>query len=111
MRPIEIYQDNDQVIVVESNLDISTATEIEFRIDTQPQIVKTLSGGQITGVTTTQFSVAIDASDTASVAAGRYKFQCRTTIDGDILNGRFTPDKIILRNSIFTNEGSGNDYS
>jgi len=111
MRPIEIFQGNDQVIVVESNIDLTTATEVEFRIDTQPQIVKTLTGGQVTDVTTTQFSVAIDAADTASVAAGRYKFQCRTTIAGDTLNGRFTPDKIIIRDSIFTNEGSGNDYS
>ena len=111
MRPIEIFQGDDEIITVESNIDLSTATEIEWAIDTQPQIVKTLTGGHISDVSTSQFLVAIDAADTASVTAGNYKYQCQATIAGKIKHGRFTPNKIILRNSIFTDEGSGRDYS
>ena len=60
-RPIEIFQGEDETIVVETNIDLSAATEIDFRIDTDPQIAKTLSAGGVTAVTASQFFVAIDA--------------------------------------------------
>jgi hypothetical protein len=112
MRPIEIFQGDDEVITVETGLtDLTTASEIEFAIDAYPQIVKTLTGGHISDVSTSQFLVAIDAADTASVTAGNYKYQCQATVAGKISHGRFTPNKIIIRNSVFTDEGSGRDYS
>jgi hypothetical protein len=101
MRPIEIFQGADVTLVVETNDDLSSATEIEFYIDTPTQIKKTLSAAEISSVTTTQFSVAIDAADTASQAKGSYKMQARATVGGKKRQGRFTPNKIKLRESVF----------
>jgi len=111
-RPIEVFQGEDEVIVVQTGTtDLTSATEIDFRIDTQPQIAKTLTGGGVTGVSATQFFVTIDAGDTSSVAAGNYKYQCRATLAGKLQNGRFTPNKFIVRDSVFETQGSGKDYS
>lgn len=108
---IRIYQGEDKTIVVTTNEDISTATEIEFVIDTSTQIKKTFTAGQITNVTSTQFTVQIDASDTETVEAGEYLFQCRATVADKIRQGVFSPDKIEIRDSAFTTAGSGNDYN
>jgi hypothetical protein len=111
MRPIELAQGADEVVDVLSNIDLTTATEIDFRIDTQPQLVKTLTGGGIGSVTATQFTVTIDAADLATVPAGPYKYQVQATIAGLVKQGLFQPDKIKVTDSIFTDEGMGNDYS
>jgi hypothetical protein len=111
-RPIEIYQgQDDEITVLTGTTDLTTATEIDFRIDTYPQVVKTLSAGQITALTATQFLVTIDAADLASVEAGNYKYQCRATLAGKIRQGKFTPNKIIVRDSVFETQGQGNDYN
>jgi len=111
-RPIEVFQGEDATIIVETGTtDLTAATEIDFRIDTDPQIAKTLTGGGVSAVSATRFSVAIDAANTSSVRAGDYKYQCRATLGGKLRNGRFTPNKFIVRDSVFTTEGSGNDYS
>ena len=108
---VRLYQGEDKTLVVTTNEDISAATEIEFVIDTPTQIKKLLSAGEITGVTTSQFIVQLDASDTETVAEGKYLFQCRATVATKIRQGVFSPNKIDLRNSAFTNQGAGNDYN
>ena len=109
-RPIELYQGEDKTIIVEMNDYISAATEIEFYIDTDTQIKKTLTGGKVSSVTSTQFQVQIDAADTETKDAGAYKFQARATIATKKYNIKFTPNKVMILNSIFVTEGSGNDY-
>lgn len=108
---IRIYQGEDKTIVVRTNEDISTATEVEFVIDTPTQIKKSLTEGQITNVTATSFTVQIDASDTETVEQGEYLFQCRATVATKIRQGVFSPNKVEIQNSAFTDEGSGNDYN
>ena len=110
---LEIFQGEDKTITVESNIDLTTHDEIEFTIDTPTQIKKTLSGsGGISGVTATQFTVQIDAADTETVKAGPYKYQARATdSSGKISNAKFQPNKITIKDSVFTSIGSGNDYN
>lgn len=109
-RPIVLYQGEDKTIDVLMNDDISTATEIEFYIDTDDQIKKTLSAAQISSVTATQFSVAIDAADTETKTPGPYKFQARATIAGKKHNIKFTPNKIRLLESVFITQRRIKDY-
>ena len=109
-RPIELFQGEDKSIIVTMNDDISAATEVEFYIDTPTQIKKTLSAGEISGVTATQFTVQIDAADTESVRHGEYRFQARATIASKKHNIKFTPDKLILKKSVFVTLGRVNDY-
>ena len=111
-RPIELYQGESKTIVVETNVDLTTFEEIEFSILTPRQILKTLSAGQISGVTANSFSVSIESSDTEQVAQGEYLYQCRATnATGQIAHGKFTPDKIKIRDSVFVRQGViGNDY-
>jgi hypothetical protein len=111
-RPIELYQGESKTIVVETNIDLSAYAEIEFSINTPTQILKKLSEGDIADVTATQFSVAIEPADTESVASGEYQYQCRATdSSGNITQGKFTPDKIKIRDSIFVRSlVGGNDY-
>ena len=109
---LEIFQGEDKTITVESNIDLRTHDEIEFTIDTPSQIKKTLTGGSISGVTATQFTVQIDAADTETVKAGPYKYQARATdSSGKISNAKFQPNKITIKDSVFTSAGSGNDYN
>jgi len=108
---VQIFQGEDKTLVVSSNLDLTTATEIEFRVDTDVQIVRSLSNGDISGVTATQFSVEISGDDTETVKAGNYKYQVRATIGGKKRNGKFSPNKFEVLDSIFTTAGSGNDYN
>lgn len=108
---IRIYQGEDKTIVVRTNEDISAATEIEFVIDTPTQILKKLTAGQIINVTSTSFTVLILAADTETVKSGEYLFQCRATVAALIRQGRFSPNKVQIKNSAFTTEGSGKDYN
>ena len=110
MKPLEIYKGADQQIDIESNIDLTSATEIEFTIDTDTQIAKTLTGGGISSVTTTQFTVQIDAGDTADIAHDTYKFQVRATIAGKKKQGRLRPNKIILKDSVFESSRNVKDY-
>ena len=109
--PNELFQGEDKTISVSTNIDLSSATEIDFRIDTPTQIIKKLSSG-VSGVTSTLFLVAIDAADTETVPAGNYKYQVRATLStGKLVNGKFSPNKIIIKDSIFTTAGTGRDYN
>lgn len=110
MRPLVLFQGEDKLIVVEMNEDISAATEIEFYIDTLTQIKKTLTAGEITGVTATQFTVAIDSGDTQDIVAGSYKFQARATLATKKHNIKFTPNKIQIEDSIFISPRRTRDY-
>ncbi len=109
---ITLYQGETKLIIVETNEDLSSAVEIEFRVDTNPQIIKTLTGSGIANVTTTQFEVTIEPEDTESVPAGPYKYQMRSTDNsGNITNGKFSPNKMQIKPSIFVTQGQGNDYN
>lgn len=110
MKPIELYQGEDKTIVVSMNDDLTSATEIEFIVDSPTQVIKKLSEAQISGVSSSQFSVQIDAADFATTAQGSYKIQSRATIAGKKYNIRHTPNRIKILNSVFENQGSGNDY-
>ena len=110
MKPIEIYQGEDKAIVVNMNDDISAATEIEFRVDTSPQITKTLSASDITSVTATSFTVQINAADFATTPRGAYKYQARATIGGKKYNIRFTPNKFKILTSLFESTETPGDY-
>ena len=107
----EIFQGEDKTLTLKNNIDLSAATEIVFNVDTPTQIVKSLSAGQITAVTTTQMTVQIDAADTETVPAGGYRMQSRATLAGKLVNGKYRPNKITIRDSVFTTAGSGNDYN
>lgn len=108
---IDIFQGEDKTVVVKTNIDLTGASEIQFNIDTPTMISKTLTAGQITGVTNSQFTVQIDAADTATVPASGYKYQARATLaDGKIANGRFRPNKLTIRDSLFVTQGQGKVY-
>ena len=112
MAKVRIYQGQNKTLVVQTNIDLSSATEIEFKIDTPDQITKTLSGGGISNVSSTQFEVALVPGDTETVVEGAYRMQTRyTDSSGNIYNGTFTPDRAEIEDSIFTTQGSGNDYA
>jgi len=112
---LRLFQGEDKTLSITTNADVSAATEIEFLIDTQAQagkqISKTLTAGQITSVTATSFTVQIDAADSETVPEGNYKVQCRVTIADKKTNGLFQPNKIIIKDSVFVDEGTGNDYN
>jgi len=108
----ELFQGEDKTITVLTNIDLTSYTEIEFNIDTPTQIKKTKTGGGITGITASQFSVQIDAGDTETVPAGSYKFQARgTDSSSKKVNGKFQPNKLVVKDSIFVSQGSGKDYN
>ena len=109
-RPIELFQDADQYITVAMNVDLVTATEIEYIVDCSTQISKTLTAGQIDSVTTTSFRVAIDAADTTNISVGEYKHQARATIGGKKYNIKFTPNKIKILDSVFVDSNVVGDY-
>lgn len=108
--PFELFQGEDRTETIYVSDDLTSATEIEFTIDTPTQIKKTLSGAHISAVTTTQFTLQIDAADTSDVPDGPYRCQARSTISGKLKNIRFKPDKVHIRESVFVDLGSGNDY-
>ena len=109
-KPLRIFQGADVVIVIDTGLtDLSAATAIEVTIDTPSQIKKTLSSG-ITAVTATQFNLAIDAADTATVKSGAYRYHCRANINSKKKQGVFVPSRILIMDSVFENAGSGKRY-
>ena len=107
-----IFQGEDRTFTVTTSEDLSSAAEIEYRIDTSPQVAKTKTGGGITNVTSAGFDVTITAGDTENITAGTYVVQCRYT-DGsnNTINGRFKPNKVEIRENIFVNPNpSSTDY-
>ena len=111
--PIEIYQAEDRNIVV-SHADsaLTTATEIEARIDTTPQIKKLLSASEITNVTATSLTVVIDDGDTSSKMSGDYRMQIKYTAitSGDLIHVDFLPNIVQLKDSIFVTVNLEKDY-
>lgn len=110
----EIFQGADKTIIVEYNsaLDLTLASEIEAIVDSCPQVLKTLTAGEISGVTSSQYTIQFSNSDFEDIAAGEYLFQTRATISDVITQGRFYPNKITLRDSAFiTNLITSNDYN
>lgn len=109
-RPVELFQGCDMSISIAMSDDISAATEVEFLIDCSSQISKTKTAGQITGVTATGFTVAIDAADTENIKPGSYKHQARATIAGKKYNIKLVPDKIKIMDSVFVDSYTPGDY-
>ncbi len=107
VRP-EIYQGEDKTLTISTNEDLSSYSNIEFVIDATSAITKTLADGKITNVTATSFDVQVDAADTASVTAGKYKYQVRATSGSDkTYHGKLTPDGIKILQSSFINPIGG----
>ena len=107
-RPVQVYQGEDKLFQCEVT-GVELASEIELTIDCNPQVVKTLSGGGITGLSSSGFNCQIDASDLVSIKPGLYRYQARATI-GTKHNIRFVPDQIRLLESVFENSTSVRDY-
>ncbi len=108
---IELYQGADRdIIVSHDDSNLTSAIEIECKIDTPSPITKTLTGGGISGVTATQFTVTIEDTDTSNVPAGgdgangaHYRIQYRyTAADGTITHGKSSPQEVEVIDSIFT---------
>ncbi len=101
--PIRLYQGADRDIVLTHNdANLATASEIEVRIDTPTQIEKTLTGGGVSGVTSSQFTVTIEDADTDDVLSGEYRIQCRSTKAGIVTQGEINPQFVQIVDSIFT---------
>lgn len=112
---IELYQGENKTIVVSTNVDLTTATEIEFTVakvdNVKTKFTKTLTGGAISGVTSTQYSVAVSPEDTDDFPSGEYIVQARyTDASGNIFQGKFVPNKVKILGSLFVEQGTGNDY-
>lgn len=100
-RPVLVYQGEDKLFECQVT-GVSAATEIEVTIDCNPQVIKTLSGGGVTGLSASGFLVQLSASDLVSIKPGLYRYQARATI-GTLHNIRFVPDQIRLLESVFEN--------
>ena len=107
-RPVLVFQGADKLFECQV-VGVELASEIEVTFDCNPQVVKTLSGGGITGLSSSGFLVQIDASDLVSIEPGLYRYQGRATI-GTLHNIRFVPDQIRLLESVFENSTSVRDY-
>ena len=107
-RPVLVYQGEDKLIECQVT-GVSAATEIEVTIDCNPQVIKTLSGGSVSNVSSSGFNLQIDASDLTSIKPGLYKYQGRATI-GTLHNIRFTPNQIRLLESVFETSRNVRDY-
>jgi hypothetical protein len=110
---LEIFQGEDKALTISSDIDLTSHTEIEFGIDfPNGVVIKTLSSGKISNVTPDNYVVQMDASDTDTVEAGTYKYQVRVTDSTGLKNiGKFQPNKLRLKESIFLPVGSGKDYN
>lgn len=102
--PLKFYQGaHRDIIVSHDDVNLASATEIEVRIDTPQQITKTLTGGGVSGVTSSQFTVSIEDSDTSDVCSGEYRIQVRSTsAAGVITQGEINPSNVVIVDSIFT---------
>ncbi len=102
--PNTVWQGTDKDFIVKHNYtSMTSATEVEVFINTSPQIIKKLSQGDITGVTTTQLLLQIDDADTASKRSGEYNIEARiTTAAGRVIYGKLQPSKMVIKDSIFT---------
>ena len=107
-RPVLFYQGEDKLIECQVT-GVSAATEIEVTIDCNPQVIKTLSGGHITGLSSTGFNLQLSASDLTTITPGLYKYQGRATI-GTLHNIRFVPNQIRLLESVFETSRNVRDY-
>ena len=100
---IKLYQGADRDIVIShDDTDLTSATEIEFRIDCDPQITKTLTGGGIGGVTSSEFTVTIEDSDTANIDSKEYDFHVRSEKAGIWTQGEPNPKTVRVIYSSFT---------
>ena len=106
-----IYQGEDKILNIDVP-DLTTFSEIEFKIETDKGISKKLTTGAVFAVTSDSISVRMDAADTASVKAGPYLFQLEATdAAGKKSVARFSPNKFTIKYSTFTTQGSGKDYN
>lgn len=104
-RQIRIWQGADKTVnVTHDYTDLPSATEIEVFIGkkSDAEITKDLSAG-ITGVTSTNFVLTIDSTDSTDVKPGEYDIQARiTTASGDVLFGRIQPCTVTIRPTVFS---------
>ena len=103
MKTGTIWQGTDKTFnVVHDYSDLPSATEVEVYIDSKPQIIKTLGDG-VTGVSATNYTLTVAGEDTENIESGEYRIQARiTTSTGSRVFGRILPDKVRIRDSVFT---------
>ena len=100
---IKLFQGADRTITVTSDKDLTTATEVEVRIDTPKQIIKTKTGGGVTNIIATGFDILIEDGDTTDIASGEYRIQARSTAStGIITHAQLAPSAVTVADSIFT---------
>jgi len=97
LRPIRIYQGATRNIVVKTSQNLVGSDDIEVRIDTCPNIMKSIIGGGISGLTASQFVVTIDAADTENVPVANYEMQARAITGSVKTQGRFKVPVSIAR--------------
>lgn len=101
--PNKIYQGSDFSLVVSHNFyNLTSASEIELRIDTPTQIVKKMTEGGIYSVTASTFTCFISDEDTQDIESGEYRIQCLATVSGNKSFGQLSPSTIRIEDSIFT---------
>jgi len=104
-QPIELFQGTDRDIIVKHNdSTLPSADEIEAVIDTSPQIVKSLTGGGISGVSATQLTISVEDTDTVSKMPGEYTIELRSTdSNGKKTWGEIRPGYVVIIDSKFSN--------
>ena len=107
----EIFQGEDKAFTVSTNEDLSSATEIQVTVDTPKAIRKTLTGGDISAVTSSEFTVQFAAGDTATTCSGSYKWQVQAVIGGNTYVAPFRPNRFVIKDNVALDAGSGNDYN
>ena len=101
MNPIKLWQGASLTISVDSDRDLTGATDIEYIIDSNPKIQLSLAAGDITGVTATGFRVNVKPSDTDGIKSGEYRHQIRATEGSSVTQGQFSPSVLRIADSIF----------
>jgi hypothetical protein len=115
-----IFQGQDVLLAIASNIDASSYTEVEFRMWAgwdNNSVTKKLSDGDISVTTSNSkstFNVTIADTDTDSLQAGDYRLEMRgTDSTGAYRVAEFRPNRIRLLPSSWSSlvKNTGSDYT
>lgn len=100
---IRIYQGSGKNITWNhKETGLTSADEIEFLIDSEPQVKKTKTGGGIVGISATSFTVVLDGDDTRTLKApDEVCVEVRYTTGTTITHGRLNPSRVQIIDSAF----------
>lgn len=109
-RPVEITQGMDKTLTLWVSDDLTSATEVEYVIDSPTRISKALTTG-VTVNSASQVTIQIDAADTTNIVPGPYKQQMRATLSGKLTKVKIQPNKIRITDSVWVDEYVAGDYN